>query len=110
MTTILVVEDFVTIRDYVCETLNQKGYATLGANNGNEAYSILEENSEGIHLVLTDYYLPDSTGFELLQKIKSNPKLSPTPVIFLTTETSPEKIKEAKEIGLAAWPTKGSIA
>ena len=101
--TVLVVEDFATIRDYVCETLNKKGYNTIGAINGNDAFSILTSKPSEIHLVLTDYYMPDCTGFELLQKIKSDPILSATPVIFLTTESDPDKIKEAKDAGLKAW-------
>ena len=39
--TILVVDDFASIRDFVCETLQRKGYDTLGAANGNQAYRIV---------------------------------------------------------------------
>src|SRR6185436_4977874 len=100
---ILVVDDFTSIRDFVCETLQRKGYETLGASNGNEAYKILLENNDNVDLVLTDYNMPDCTGFELLKKIKTNPAVAGVPVIFLTTESSPEKMRTAKEAGLAAW-------
>lgn len=101
--TILVVDDFASIRQFVCETLERKGYGTLGANNGNEAYSILSQNLSHVSLVLTDYNMPDCTGFELLKKIKSNPETSNVPVVFLTTESNPDKMRSAKEAGLAAW-------
>src|SRR6478752_849946 len=100
--TILVVDDFASIRDFVCETLQRKGYDTLGAANGNEAYQLLSDKPE-VNLVLTDYNMPDCTGFELLKKIKSNPAVSHVPVIFLTTESSPEKMRTAKDEGLTAW-------
>jgi CheY-like chemotaxis protein len=100
--TILVVDDFASIRDFVCETLQRKGYDTLGASNGNEAFTLLSSH-EHINLVLTDYNMPECTGFELLKKIKSNPSISNVPVIFLTTESSPDKMKAAKEAGLSAW-------
>ena len=100
--TILVVDDFTSIRQFVCETLERKGYATLSATNGNEAFSVLTDNS-GIDLVLTDYNMPDCTGFELLKKIKGNPAVAGVPVIFLTTESHPDKMRAAKEAGLAAW-------
>lgn len=101
--TILVVDDFASIRQFVCETLERKGYSTLGATNGNEALTVLSENSNTVDLVLTDYNMPECTGFELLKKIKENPSVAKVPVIFLTTESSPEKMRSAKEAGLAAW-------
>ena len=100
--TILVVDDFASIRDFVCETLQRKGYQTLGAANGNEAYKVLTEQQD-VKLVLTDYNMPDCTGFELLKKIKDNPTVSNVPVIFLTTESNPDKMRSAKEAGLTAW-------
>ena len=56
-----------------------------------------------VNLVLTDYNMPDCTGFELLKKIKSNPEISKVPVVFLTTESNPDKMRAAKEAGLSAW-------
>lgn len=99
---ILVVDDFTSIREFVCETLQRKGYDTVSASNGNHAYSVLTSEEE-VNLVLTDYNMPDCTGFELLKKIKSNPDTAKVPVIFLTTESSPEKMKAAKDAGLSAW-------
>lgn len=103
--TILVVDDFASIRNFVCETLQRKGYDTVGAANGNEAYQLLSD-TPGVDLVLTDYNMPDCTGFELLKKIKANPSVAKVPVIFLTTEGSPEKMRTAKEAGLTAWVKK----
>ncbi|MBL7857085.1 MAG: response regulator [Cyclobacteriaceae bacterium] len=100
---ILVVDDFASIRDFVCETLQRKGYETFGAANGNEAFKLLTEKSDSVNLVLTDYNMPDCTGFELLKKIKESPSVSKVPVIFLTTESNPDKMRSAKEAGLAAW-------
>lgn len=101
--TILVVDDFTSIRHFVCEMLERKGYKTFGAANGNEAYKMLSENSGEIDLVLTDYNMPDCTGYELLKRIKANSSVANVPVIFLTTELSPDKMKTAKEAGLFAW-------
>jgi CheY-like chemotaxis protein len=47
--------------------------------------------------------MPDCTGLELLKRIKETPDLSQIPVVFLTTESSPDKIKHALETGLAGW-------
>ena len=101
--TILVVDDFASIRQFVCETLEKKGYNALGAANGNEAFQVLQSKQGEIDLVLTDYNMPDCTGFELLKKIKTSTDVAGVPVVFLTTESSPEKMKSAKDAGLSAW-------
>jgi CheY-like chemotaxis protein len=99
---ILVVDDFASIRTFVCETLERKGYETIGASNGIEAFRILSETPD-VNLVLTDYNMPDCTGFELLKKIKSNESVSKVPVVFLTTESNPDKMRAARDAGLSAW-------
>jgi two-component system chemotaxis response regulator CheY len=101
--TILVVDDFTSIRKFVCEMLERKGYDTLGAGNGNEAFNLLVQHSGHVNLVLTDYNMPDCTGYELLKRIKKTPDVSKVPVIFLTTELSTDKMKNAKDAGLSAW-------
>lgn len=101
--TILVVDDFVSVRKFVCETLERKGYNTLGVGNVKEAFQLLKENSRIVNLVLTDYNMPDRTGFDLLVMIKSDVAVSHIPVIFLTTELSEQKMKVSKEAGLSAW-------
>jgi two-component system, chemotaxis family, chemotaxis protein CheY len=104
--TILVIDDFESIRLFVCETLQRKGYETLSAADGNEAYELILSRRNEVDLVLTDYNMPDCTGFELLKRIKSNPETAKIPVIFLTTESNPEKMRAAKDAGLSAWVKK----
>ncbi|HTJ48000.1 MAG TPA: response regulator [Cyclobacteriaceae bacterium] len=104
--TILVVEDFESIRNFVRETLEKKGYATIGAADGNEAFEVVKDHANAVNLVLSDYNMPNCTGLELLHKIKANSATSAIPVIFLTTESDPGKMKSAKEAGLSAWVRK----
>jgi CheY-like chemotaxis protein len=101
--TILVVDDFASIRDFVCDTLQRKGYQTLCAANGHDAFKVLIEKPHDVNLVLSDYNMPECTGFELLKKIKENPVVKKIPVVFLTTESNPDKMRSAKEAGLTAW-------
>ncbi|MBT1704520.1 response regulator [Chryseosolibacter indicus] len=103
MKKILVVDDFKSIREFICDTLKRKGYEILDASNGNEAFQVLTEHKGDINLVLSDYNMPDCNGLELLKKIKADSSVAKTPVIFLTTESSPEKMRAAKEAGLSAW-------
>jgi CheY-like chemotaxis protein len=103
---ILVVEDFGSIRTFVCETLTRKGYDTVGAANIKEALIILGEPNCEVNLVLSDFNMPDGTGYDLLKKMKAAQQTSQIPVIFLTTESNPDKMKLAKDAGLTAWVKK----
>jgi CheY-like chemotaxis protein len=101
--TILVVDDFTSIRKFVCETLERKGYHTLDAGSGVEAYELLIQNVTAVDLILTDYNMPDCTGHDLLVMVKANAVTAEIPVVFLTTDMSPEKMRQSKDAGLTAW-------
>jgi two-component system, chemotaxis family, chemotaxis protein CheY len=101
--TIMVVEDFASIRNFICQTLHRKGYSTIAASNVNSACELISANHAGVSLVITDYNMPDGTGFDLLNRLKENSKTIHIPVIFLTTESNPDLIKRAKTAGLAGW-------
>jgi CheY-like chemotaxis protein len=101
--TILVVDDFASIRNFICETLHRKGYRTLAASNVNSALELISTKAINVSLVLTDYNMPDGTGFDLLKHLKETPATIHIPVIFLTTESNPDLIRKAQTAGLAAW-------
>jgi two-component system, chemotaxis family, chemotaxis protein CheY len=101
--TVLVADDFKSIRNFICNMLESKGYRTVGASDGNEAFQMLLMNPGKIDLVLTDYNMPDCTGLDLLKMIKTHPQIAKIPVVFLTTEGDPEKVRKAKASGLSEW-------
>ena len=50
-------------------------------------------------LFLLDYKMPTLSGIDLIPIIRKYPKLKETPIIFLTSEKSPEFIKEVVRLG-----------
>lgn len=103
MKTILVVEDFLHARHLICKKLQGKGYNTVDAATVEEAYKMLSRAAAKINLVLSDVDIPDTSGFDLLRKIKNNPTLENIPVVFLTTEYHSGKVKIAQEAGLSSF-------
>jgi CheY-like chemotaxis protein len=103
MKTILVVEDFVTVQQFLREMLESKGYRTFGATNGVKAYEVLSNLSYPVNLVLTDYHMPESNGYDLLKNLKANSKTQDIPVIFLTAETNPDIKKSVEALGFVSW-------
>lgn len=88
MTSILIVEDDISLNAGLCFDLTEEGYHTHSASNGADALALLA--SHNIHLVLLDINLPDADGFLLCQQIK---KALDIPVIFLSArDLEPEQI------------------
>ena len=72
----------------------------LGPDNSGQA-------SAGRHLlVLLDLNLPDTTGIEILSKIKSNEPLRRSPVIVLTTADDSREIQRCYDLGANVYVTK----
>ena len=77
---VLVVDDDQRMRELLLDTLSALGYETVGAEDGEEALILLED--EKVDLVITDIMMPKMNGATLLEKIKTgNPGL---PVVLIT--------------------------
>jgi CheY-like chemotaxis protein len=57
-------------------------------------------------LVVLDIVMPDASGFKVLEYIRSNPKLRPLPVVIFTGCATPERMKEAYNLGANAFHEK----
>jgi two-component system, chemotaxis family, chemotaxis protein CheY len=88
MKTILVVDDFASVRFYHQSLLKQAGYTTLAARDGNEAIALLEQHP--VDLVMLDMIMPNMNGNEFMQRVRSNPRFAKLPVLIISTEAQPE--------------------
>jgi two-component system, cell cycle sensor histidine kinase and response regulator CckA len=68
--TILLIEDEESLRDLLCETLENGGYTVLVADGGEKALRISEEFSGAIQLIVTDVIMPGLTGRQAAERIK----------------------------------------
>jgi CheY-like chemotaxis protein len=57
-------------------------------------------------LVILDIVMPDASGFKVLEYIRSTPKLRPLPVVIFTGCSTPERMKEAYNLGANAFHEK----
>jgi len=69
--TILVVEDQPAVRALVCSTLTQQGYTVLDAGHGQDALTLLDEQTDGIDLLVTDVVMPGMSGRELATSVRA---------------------------------------
>lgn len=80
--TILVVQHAEDQRILTCLSLEQKGYTTIGVGSVAEALDFLALSSGSVRLVLTEYQLPDCSGYELKLKMEER-CIRRMPVVFL---------------------------
>ena len=66
---IMVVEDDTELRYLFCAVLTEKGYHTLPAVDGVEAFDILERSY--VDLIISDVMMPRMDGFELIEELRS---------------------------------------
>ncbi len=86
---ILVVEDEAIIRDFVCEILGDEGFSTRALENADEAENYLNENADGVSLLLTDILMPGSkNGAELANlSVQKWPQI---PILIMSGHETPE--------------------
>ena len=96
---ILVVDDFTTMRRIVKNLLKQLGFENIDeAEDGQQAFSKLKD--EKYHFIISDWNMPNMTGIELLQNIRSDPELKGLPFLMVTAESEKERVIEAIKTGV----------
>jgi two-component system chemotaxis response regulator CheY len=96
---ILVVDDYKTMVRIIRNLLKQLGFNDVDdASDGTEALSKLKERSYG--LVISDWNMEPMTGYELLQRVRSDDALSGVPFIMVTAEAKSENVIAAKKAGV----------
>lgn len=95
MTRILVVDDELSMREFLTILLEREGYRADEAENAEKALRMLEGGA--YELVISDVNMPGLSGIELLERIK---QLTPeTAVLLITAYTTAEQAVEAMKLG-----------
>jgi two-component system, OmpR family, response regulator len=82
---LLVVDDEPFLREAVAASLRFLGYKVTAASTGNEALRLI--TGQSFDLVVLDVMLPDTDGFDVVQRMRSGG--CPVPVLFLTGKGTP---------------------
>lgn len=80
---ILVIDDDISILTLLKRMLERQGYQVLTANNGAQGIELAMAHRPA--LVICDWIMPGLNGLEVCKRLKTNPQLSTTFFIFLTS-------------------------
>lgn len=94
---ILIVDDVMSNVLLLKVLLTNEKFAIATASNGRQALEQVEK--ENPDLVLLDLMMPDMSGFEVAQHLKSNPNTADIPIIFLTALNSTADIVKGFQVG-----------
>lgn len=99
--TILIADDEPNIARLVQMNLERHGYTVIAAADGREALKQVEASRPD--LIVLDVMMPYMDGFEVLQRLKSDPATRDIPVIMMTVRARDADTFEATERGATAY-------
>ncbi len=94
---ILVADDSLSVRRYLEEILQRRGYKVLSATNGLEALNLMYEKP--ISMVITDLEMPVMHGYELLREMKRRGLSEMIPAVVLTSRGTQKHMEKATALG-----------
>jgi two-component system cell cycle response regulator len=95
---ILIIEDTLDTLELLQTIFEGEGYDVKTATTGEYALEILDK--EQIHVVILDIMLPRIDGFEVLRRMKSNPKTRKIPIVALTAYNVPKIVQRCQDAGV----------
>lgn len=100
----LIVDDSKTMCEMVSITLQDKGFETVVAYDGEEAVEAVEKGK--FNLIVTDINMPNMDGIELIRYLRNEGGCTDIPILVLTTEAGDNAKQKGREAGASGWITK----
>jgi DNA-binding response OmpR family regulator len=102
---VLVVEDDPIMMQLVKDVMEEEGYNVLSAEDGGEAYRILEKDDKFVAGIF-DVKMPSIQGTDLLRYMQTEKRLMRIPVLIMTGEQSAAIQSESLSSGAAIFMPK----
>lgn len=102
---VLLVDDSAFFRNMLAPVLKAAGYQVRLATNAQEGLLALRSGQE-FDAILTDIEMPDMNGFEFAETVRSDDRLSGTPIIALSSMISPAAIERGRQAGFHDYVAK----
>jgi CheY-like chemotaxis protein len=101
---ILIIEDNQFNHELIEYLLTQAGYQTLSAWDGLEGLDVARESLPD--LILCDLQMPVMNGYEVVQRIKTEPQLNLIPIVAVTASSMSGDSEKAFSAGFDGYIAK----
>ena len=101
---VLIAEDSRIQAKMLQKKLEAAGYAVRWAENGKLGLEMTRELRPAI--IISDIEMPEMTGYEFCEAVKTDPSLKTVPLILLSTLSDPEDIIRGLHVGADNYVTK----
>ncbi|MEP0761320.1 MAG: response regulator transcription factor [Chloroflexota bacterium] len=105
---IAVIDDDTELLKLMVLLLRRIGARSTTIADGQEALHYLADNTPD--LIILDLMLPHVNGFDILCRIRSDPRFDPVPVLVLSAKVEPRTIRDVLEAGADGYVTKPYVA
>ncbi len=104
MKTVLLIEDNTEIRENLSELLELYSYKVLTADNGLQGWEMAQQHLPSA--IICDVKMPQMSGFELLQLLKTRTDTACIPFIFISASAQKHEVMKGEDSGAMAYVTK----
>jgi two-component system cell cycle response regulator len=105
-TTIFVADDNQALLQGLDRALSSSGYTVRTAGSGDALFELLEHAPNLPDLLLLDVMMPGMTGFDILERVRSDPRWADLPVMLVTAASDETLPVSALQGGAADFLTK----
>jgi two-component system chemotaxis response regulator CheY len=105
--TILIVDDMKTMRLLVQKSCTELGFKNfIQAEDGAKGWEAMQAAGGAVGLVISDWNMPNSTGLDLLKRVRADSRFSKTPFMLLTAESESSQVASAVQAGVDTYMIK----
>jgi chemosensory pili system protein ChpA (sensor histidine kinase/response regulator) len=102
-TTVMVVDDSVTVRKVTSRLLDRYGFEVILAKDGQDAVTQLQDMNTMPDIMLLDIEMPRMDGFEVLSRVRHNNVMQDIPVVMITSRTGEKHRERAMSLGASRY-------
>ncbi|MDA0839647.1 MAG: fused response regulator/phosphatase [Planctomycetota bacterium] len=103
--TILTIDDEPLIRELIRSMFSCNGFHVLEAGSGMQGIEIVQH--QHVDVIILDLAMPEMDGWEVVRRLKSNPKTRPIPVLILTASVTDSTVVRGLDAGADDYCQKG---
>ncbi|MBJ6122121.1 response regulator [Sphingomonas mollis] len=96
---VMVVDDQASMRAMIRRSLQDLGFKDV-RDKGAAVDALASVKSDRVHLIVSDYNMPDMDGLQFLEEVRKDPVIGKTVFIMLTGSADREVVQKAAALGV----------